>query len=198
MSQHDGSIPNPLETPDDKQSSDFLNHANKQIKEYRRLVNLAKDGEVRPADLNAALANYTNILLALIQEYQKAKLAEYRIERQFEQWYDERFAEARAALSQDTPPSVQPAVKSIENKIRVDNADTYDEWKTAVAYAEFRTSYAKRLVDSMDKFDRILTTLSQNMRSEMKSLSLDSRMNANPHVANNNKVRRHPIPSTSS
>ena len=73
--------------------------------------------------------------------------------------------------------------------------DEYQARLAELETSESRMRFLLRMTDLMKSYDSILTTLSSNMRQEMRTLSLDSRMNASPEGVSANKIRSNTFPN---
>lgn len=168
---------------------DYIKFVEETIENYRKVGDLVREDEVRPQDLNRALAYYFNSNLALAAEYQRAKIEEAELQIQYEEWWDNVFEKARETIRKEyeESKSIKPAVKEYETRARTANRVEFSSWKRKLTKAEAKTRFLLRLLETFKKYDSILTALSNNMRSEMRSLSLEDRMNRDPAK---NKVRR--------
>lgn len=169
---------------------DYISFVQETIQKYSDVGDLIRGDQVHPQELNRALALYFNANLSLNAEYQRAKAEQLDLELQFEEWWDTKFEEARDQILKEYEESrsIKPAVKEFESRARNANREAYTSWKRKLAAAENKTRFLLRLLDLFKKYDNILTTISQNMRSELRSLSLEDRMNKDPKE---NKVRAH-------
>ena len=145
---------------------------------------------VTPQKLNTALAMYFNISAWLIAEYQRQKIAYESEKRSFSLWWDEQFEKAKKqVLLEYAETKVKPSVTEFETRARLMNQGEYYALQAKVDTSEARMRFLLRMTDLIKSYDSILTTLSSNMRQEMRTLSLDNRMNASPEGVSANKVR---------
>jgi len=145
---------------------------------------------VTPQKLNTALAMYFNISSWLIAEYQRQKIAYESEKRSFSMWWDEQFEKAKKqVLLEYAETKVKPSVTEFETRARLMNQGEYYMLQAKVDTSEARMRFLLRMTDLLKSYDSILTTLSSNMRQEMRTLSLDNRMNASPEGVSANKVR---------
>jgi len=145
---------------------------------------------VTPQKLNTALAMYFNISAWLIAEYQRQKIAYESEKRSFNMWWDEQFEKAKKqVLLEYAETKVKPSVTEFETRARLMNQGEYYMLQAKVDTSEARMRFLLRMTDLLKSYDSILTTLSSNMRQEMRTLSLDNRMNASPEGVSANKVR---------
>lgn len=171
---------------------DYIQFVDKMIKSYKKIGDLINSdtGEITPEKINSALALYYNTSLAIIAEYQRQKINYEAESIEFKVWEDNRFEEAkRAILDEYADTKIKPSVKEFETRMRIMFSDEWKEKTLSLTEAESRMRFMLRLSDNLQKYDNILTTISYNMRAEMKSLSLDSRMNAAPEGVTRNKIR---------
>jgi len=172
-----------------KDNTDFyINYVNTQIEKFGRTAKLIENNSISPESLNRALGEYLEVNLALLAEYQRAKLNEASIADQYQQWYDKAFTNVKEQMNADSEKSIKFALKEYEIQLRHQYSKEYYEWSSRIKKSQMKVRFLLRIVDLYKKYDNILTTLSANMRSEIKSLSIENRMNANPNMVNKNKV----------
>lgn len=176
---------------------DYIQFVDKMIKSYQKIGDLINSdtGEITPEKINSALALYYNTSLAIIAEYQRQKINYEAESIEFKVWEDIKFEESKKAILEEyADTKIKPSVKEFETRMRIMFADEWKEKTLSLTEAEARMRFMLRLSDNLQKYDGILTTISYNMRAEMKSLSLDSRMNAAPEGVTRNKIRdRFPV-----
>lgn len=157
---------------------DYIKFVEEQIAQWKSNIKLIRSGtiQVSPELLNKALGEYEEINLALIAEYERYKF-QYEQEREkFNIWYDEIFESSRTSLNDPTLPAAKWASKSeIESHARVLNKNQFIEWKTQLNTMQAKVSFFRRLLDSWGRLDKILVTLSTNLRSQLGALSIQSR-----------------------
>jgi hypothetical protein len=137
------------------------------------------DTMITPANVNYALAKWYEVSLGLCSEYERVKRDQAKLELNFQRWYDIHFEKAQAQLlAEYAVTKTKPSIKEIEVRTRTSVADEYYEWQEKILVAEMKTRTYLRLMSTVDRYDKILTTLSQNMRSEMSVLTLENRMNS--------------------
>lgn len=175
---------------------DYVDYVQKTIAEFSDIGNLiddSEDGEITPHRVNLAMSKFYNISLALTSEYQRQKINYTSIEIDYQTWYDEKFQEAkRKVISEysEGTRSIKPSVKEFETTLRTDNKEEWKSWTLRLREQDSKVQFLRRLMDTLNKYDNILTTLSFNMRAEMKALQVDARSNKDPNQARSNKVRR--------
>lgn len=163
------------------------------IARYRSMGELVSDDgtEVTPSRLNRALAYFYPMASGLNSEYQRAKMDHARAEIAFKRWWDERFLAAKktviAEYQDEEIKGAKPSVTEYEARARRDNADDYYPKSENLAALEAKAHFLLRMLEQLSSYDRVLTTLSNNMRSELYSISIDKRTNSDPA---RNKVRR--------
>lgn len=167
----------------------YIEYVNSIIKDFGYIKNIVHKGEVTPQALNTALALYGRVGDGLIAEYQRIKEEHLKIDLEYNAWYDQKFEEARTEIINEysNVKGVKPSVKEFDTRVRTKFAFEYETWQRKLRESEGKIRFLIRIMDNHKKFDGILVTLSSNMRQEMRSLSLDSRMNSNPSQY---KVRR--------
>lgn len=170
----------------------YIKFVDDMIQSYNKIGNLinSESGEITPEKINTALALYYNTSLALIAEYQRQKINFEAETLEFKAWEDEKFEEAKHSVFADYEDTkIKPSVKEFETRMRRINKDEWLERSMVLTESQSKMRFLLRMMDTLQRFDNILTTISYNMRAEMKSLSLDSRMNATPEGVTSNRVR---------
>ena len=161
------------------------------VDRYKGIGDVASGDEVTPQRLNAAMANFYPTCVGLLAEYQRAKTDRIRADLSFQRWWDARFLEAKTTVireySDDSIKGAKPSVSEYEARARRDNADEYYKHKEKMLALEEKERFLLHMFENLSKYDKILTTLSSNTRSEMYSISIDRRAMANP---SQHKVRR--------
>ena len=160
-----------------------------KCKKMGDLVNDLQD-TVTPQRLNTALAMYFNVSTWLIAEYQRQKILYEITKREFDAWKDEIFEQAkRQVIIEYSETKVKPSVTEFETRARHSHKEEYQSRLAELETAESRMRFLLRMTDLMKSYDSILTTLSSNMRQEMRTLSLDNRMNASADGVSANRIR---------
>lgn len=168
---------------------DYIKFVEKTIENHKKIGDLIRNDEIHPRELNTALGYYFNSNLALNAEYQRAKIEQAELEISFEEWWDKKFEEAKTQVRneyEEGKGSIKPAVKEFDTRTRSNNRVEYTSWKRKLTTAEAKTRFLLRLLETFKKYDSILVTLSNNMRTEMRTLSLEDRMNKD---GTENKIR---------
>lgn len=169
----------------------YVSFVDKMIKEYQKIGDLIDEhNEVTPARVNTALSMYYKISTALIAEYQRQKIKYEALSIEYKEWEDQKFQDAKEKVI-DTyqEKKIKPSVKEFETQMRIDNKVEYKQKTLELVEAESKMRFLLRLLENLNRYDSILTTISYNSRSEMRALSLDDRMNASPEGASRNKIR---------
>jgi len=154
----------------DEQYIEYVQQQLNNLKETERLI---EEGHVLPYRVNRALAEYNRIHAMLIIEYQRVKTINNRLKKRHKMWWDEKFIEARDKLNSDRTSSKYASKGEIESQARVDNKVEHLEWEDKLDIAEAKTRLLIRLLDAWSRNERILTQLSNNMRSEMRALYVE-------------------------
>lgn len=170
----------------------YIVFVNDMIDKYKKIGELIDTDSqtVTPEKINSALSLYYNVSLALIAEYQRAKITYEAMSIDFQNWKDRNFEEAKATvLAEYEDKKIKPSVTEFETRARTLHEEEYAYRTMELQEAESRMRFLLRMLDTLNKYDSILTAISYNMRSELKALSLDDRMNASVEGASQNKVR---------
>ncbi len=174
----------------------YVSFVDSMIKEYQKIGDLInEDNEVTPQRLNTALAMYYKISTAVIAEYQRQKIKYEALAIEYKEWEDKKFQESKQkVIDSYSDKKIKPSVTEFHVQMRTDNKEEYKKKNLELSEAESRMRFMLRLLDNLNRYDSILTTMSYNARSEMRALSLDDRMNSDPEKVSRNKVRsRTPI-----
>lgn len=173
--------------------NNYIEFVNDMIDKYKKIGELIDidTQTVTPERINSALSLYYNVSLALIAEYQRAKINYEAMSIDFQNWKDRNFEEAKATVlaEYENNTKIKPSVTEFETRARTLHEAEYSLKSMELNEAESRMRFLLRMLDTLNKFDSILTAISYNMRSELKALSLDERMNASVEGVSQNKVR---------
>ena len=170
----------------------YIEFVNDMIAKYKKIGELIdpESGTVTPERINSALSLYYNVNLALCAEYQRAKINYEAMSIDFQDWKDRNFEEAKATvLAEYEDKKIKPSVTEFETRARTLHREEYTRRTMELSEADSRMRFLLRMLDTLNKFDSILTAISYNMRSELKALSLDDRMNASVEGVSQNKIR---------
>lgn len=176
----------------EKIMNDYVSYVTDTINKCKKMGDLIDEIQevVTPARLNTALALYFNISSWLIAEYQRQKICYEITKREFDYWKDELFEKAKKqVIFEYAETKIKPSVTEFETRARFMEKEKYQEKLAELETAESRMRFLLRMTDLLKSYDSILTTLSSNMRQEMRTLSLDNRMNASPQGVSANRVR---------
>jgi len=159
---------------------DYIKYVEEQIEKWQSHVKIINDQEkvISPYLLNKVLGEYQEVNLTLLSELQRAKTELFRVQSVYQIWWDEKYMEARSILNpDDKSASKWASTREIESYTRINNKKEYLEWKDRLFELEASVSFMRRLTDQWKKFDNILTTISNNMRAEIRALSIVDRSN---------------------
>ena len=172
------------------QFEEYLELVDRVVKKYSDTTKLIHEGAVSPEDLNRALAQYLEVSIVLIGEYEQANVEFTVVKNKYQEWFDEKFVETKNRMNEGLTGSKKLAVKEYETELRVTFKKEYREWQDKLVVLELKVGFFRRLNESYKQYDRILTALSGNMKQEMVSLSLGNRMNTSEKGVSDNKIRR--------
>lgn len=143
------------------------------ISNYKKYSNeLESDPrEIHPQDVQHLLAVYQSAKLGLLADLQRRKSNFRQLNRQFKAWWSSKLLEAKDKLT--LPGKKYPAVKDYTVQAECDHAVEYEEWQTKLQDAEDKYEFMKLLKDDWDSFQKTLCTINDNMKSELRSLSVD-------------------------
>jgi len=161
-----------------EETTAYIDNVSKVIDLYKEYVSVIEGNNITPSVINEALANYEMILLTFIGEYSRKTHELFIVEEEFQSWWDERFVAVRRELNDSSLAASKWLSKSeLQAETRVRYAKEYKEKNTKLFLKKEEVNLYRRLIDSWKKYDSMITNLSLNMRSELKSLSLQNRMN---------------------
>lgn len=176
-----------------KTIENYISFVKTEVAKFKQIGNLINEdlNEVEPSAINRALASYYDICLMLHAEIQREKINLSIIQTDYQIWYDEKFTIAKKTVQNEYKEigSIKPALKEYEVRLRLDFKDEWRDWQMRLAEADVKVSFYRRQRDTLNRYDSILTTISHNMRSELRSLTLDNRTNRNPEISNSNIVK---------
>ena len=160
-------------------NSNYLEFVEEQIANFKKASALIDEtrNEVTPMMLNSSLAIYSRVSAMLNSEYQRHKWQVTQLKRAFDREWDQWFSTKKAQMYEDKPKSFKLAVSEIESEVRVEHAEEYKRLQDAVVEAEMACEFLVRLMDQWKAHAKILEILSNNMRQEISSLSIENRMN---------------------
>jgi hypothetical protein len=164
---------------------------------YKETVKLIYDDQILHTEVNKALGLYEEIAISLNTAYQAVVREEESVKKQFRRWYDKKFEEAKREVIQDyininresKGAAVKPALKEFEVRIRTSNEEEYNYFEDIQEELHRKVRYIIRCINDFKKFDGLLVTLSQNLRQEMKSMSIEKRALSDPETVSQNRIR---------
>jgi hypothetical protein len=162
------------------------------LSKYRKLGELIdSENFVTPDRINYALAMWYQCFDGIEAEYQRAKIQHRALSLEFQAWEDQKFEEAKIDVISDYKESknIKPSLKEFDTRMRKLNREEYLRKKMELEEMDSKVRFLLKQREKLSKYDATLTTMSYNSRSEMKSLSLEDRMNATPEGVSKNKIR---------
>lgn len=163
----------------EKSIQDYIEFVQGCIQRFSSIGDLVQDNEVTPSKVNYALAHYYDTCLALNGEYQRYKIKRVHLELEYDALYADWFAEAKQQLKEENASkSAKPALKEIEQLIKVSHREEYYLWQKRLADAEAKCDFMLRMRETLNKFDNILTNIATSLRSELRALGIENRANA--------------------
>ena len=162
--------------------TEYVKYVTTQLNNFRKASKLIENDQVTPLTVNRALALYSEVNDSLIGEYERLNAELHKLEYGvggYEEWWDDAFSKTRKIMiAEFESKSVKISVKEFESETRVNYRTEYREWQEKLFSTKSKLEFIKRKIEAWKKVDNILINLSYNMRAEMKTLSLDNRMNA--------------------
>lgn len=170
----------------------YVEYVSSQIENVDKIGRLIDENteSISPEAINTALSLYYSTSLSILAEYQRQKIAYETEKLEYDIWYSERYEEAkRSVLSDYAETKIKPAVKEYDARVVTMNPYLYTEKNRSLQLAESRMRFMLHVREVLASYDKILTTISSNMRQEMVSLSIDRRMNSTEYGVRKNTVR---------
>ena len=165
----------------DKSIEEYINFVINQINKYKKHVKFTSVGDLQPWLINKALAQYTDVNLALNSEYERIKWEYQNFKEKFQAWWDEKFVKTREELNPVSLASGKwKSVKEIEAQTRYKYASEYAEWRNKLKVLEHKVAFYRRLLENWKTHKDILVNLSFNLRGELKALQLENNNMNNP------------------
>jgi hypothetical protein len=161
---------------EDSRIENYLDFVQTNVQLLKDSANLIKEDTILPYRINACIAQYVEVALMLNSEYQRKKWEHKELTREYAKWWDKKFLMARDKLNSERTSSKFASQKEIESQTRVDNESEYEEWQEKLDACVAQSDFLIRQIDIWKKQDQLLITLSNNMRTEMRALSIDDRI----------------------
>jgi len=158
----------------------YVNYVQDQIKKMVSGLEVidSRTEEITPNKINTALAYFTPVNLMLNAEYQRLKKEHQDYKKYFRKWQDAKFVEVKKEMYVGVAKSVKLSKAEIETQVRVDYAKEYEEMEDLEQELEMKVDYVKLLLDQWGAHAWILRALSDNMRTEMKTLNIERSMDS--------------------
>lgn len=151
----------------DTEKVEFLNNMN----------HLVENGECTPELINTAMANYASTSSWLISMLEITDTELHTLEMEYEIWESEKLVETKLKLQEGLAKSLKLSQGEINSQMIVDNKVDYKSWKFKLQMAERRADFYHRLVDMWKKNSDHILGLANNMRQELRSLSIQTKAN---------------------
>lgn len=162
-------------------SDAYLDFVSQQVAAAENVISLIDDlkREVTPLRINTALAHFTNVSVALNSEsHRKSKHLEY-LEEELQAWMDARIIRIREQFVEDLGKSAayKISAKEIESAARAGDPEEYKRLRSQIIDLQAEVSWCNRTLIQLNKHGDILEQIGNNMRSEIRSLGVENRMN---------------------
>lgn len=158
----------------------YVSYVEEQIK--KMVVGLEvidfQTNEITPNKINTALANFTPINLMLNAEYQRLRKEEQDVKKDFRKWSDIKFVETKDRMMKNVSKSVKLSKVEIDIQVRYDSTEEYDEFENHLQELEMKVDYVERLLDQWKDHAWVLRALSDNMRTELRTLNIERSMDS--------------------
>lgn len=144
----------------------LLEFVEEQIEKFRKYSNLG-NGQPGYYELNEALMNYSNINCSLIAMDVMAKQELERAKSAFDDFMADKYMSERARLNPVNVASTKWASsKEIEYSVRVNYHDEYSRLYTAMADAEKKVAFLRRLLSAWENQLFVIRQLCKNTEIE--------------------------------
>jgi hypothetical protein len=157
----------------------YIKYVSETIDKYQKYNSLDNEhSEVTPQEVNEALSNFLEVKNLLLYEYGRKKAEFKMVSLDYDAWWDSVYVAMRKELNPiNLAASKWLAKQEIESEVKVRYSELYREWQLKLFQAEEEFNMVRKILEGWIKFDSILMTLSYNMRSDMKTLTIANRMN---------------------
>jgi len=159
-----------------EENSEYVEFVLKSIETYKKYSDKLTSDEfqVFPQDVQFILASYQSAKFGLLAEKHRRLQYFRQLTRQFKNWWNTQVADARRELiANQTKGAKYPAVKDYTLQAEENNKDAYSAWQDKLQDAEDKYKFMEDLKEDWDSFQKILYSLNDNMKSELRSLSID-------------------------
>lgn len=159
---------------------EYLKYVEEQVEKFKEYSRLIKEGtnDIPPESINRALAEYTGISVMLNAEYQRTRALHANVKEEYQVWWDEKFCQVRKENNDvNLAASKWLSKEELFSETRYRYKDEYLEWTRKLNNLEGKEAFIRRLIDSWDSHGKMIIAISNNMRSEMIALGVDSRAN---------------------
>lgn len=166
------------------------------ISNMKPLSKLIRDGELDPNQINFVLAEYTNILLGLINIQDKFVNTIELYETEFDKWFDPKYIELRNEINKDRIASKLATKEEIRIQVKVKYAEQYYEFQEHIRELKAKERYYGKLIKTWEREENVLRTISNNLRTEMSKIDFSYIIDRNKLQDNTgykNSVVRDPI-----
>ena len=159
-----------------------------RVQFLQQMNQLVENGQCTPELLNTALANYASTSTWLITILETVEIEHNNLKLDYSVWESEKIIETKEKMSFGMSKSLKLSQTEINAQMIVDNKAKYIEWQRQLQLAERKEGFYRRLNDMWKKNADIILCLSNNMRSELRSLSIENK--ANKEIAEEAIIRR--------
>lgn len=156
----------------------YVDYVEEQLNKWEKYHNMVTGDYVTPEMINTALAEYSKILISLIAELGRIKQKYVDEEMEFNIWFSKKYKETREKLCPfNSSANKWPSKTEIESYVRVEYENEYREKHKALKEIEGKMNFIDGLLSGWKKRDQVIISLANNMRSEMRELSIERRIN---------------------
>ena len=145
------------------------------MKEYSHI---GSDKEISFHELNSALCNYQLIYLTLLSLYNVAKIDHTKKKEEFDDWYADKYIDIRHRENRsDMSAQKWVAAKELEMLVRKEFKEEYRALNDEVLVADHKVSFLRRLLESWQTQQYVLSQLSKNIIAEVGSTNTENSLN---------------------
>jgi hypothetical protein len=158
----------------------YIKFVTESINTYKQYTDrlIKSESILQPYDVQYILAHYQTVKSGLLSEMCRRKRLYKIADRNFKLWWNSCLLAAKNSLTGDGKKYV--AVKDYTIQAEENNKEEYIKRQEEVQDAEEMYEFIKSLKSDWDSFQFILQMLNDNMKSELRSLTLDGRETYEP------------------
>jgi len=161
-----------MENQNEKSIQDYINYVQEHTRKYEGRFSLLKaDGDIDPEKLYREIAEYSGVMSMLIAESNRLLHEQKLLEKNYQEWFDEKYVNMRRELNPVTIAAAKWISKSeIEAEVRVRYKTEYRAWKDKLDEMDSRVSFVKGFLTTWSKQSDMLQILSYKVQREWQGV----------------------------